>query len=1195
MLYALFDQEGQLRVSMSYRPSYVSRALAKQLAEYFELAISAILQHPQATVGDLSLLSTRDRQRLRNWNGCIPDFRPNCIHELIHQRAREQPDSLAISGWDGELTYRELDDLASQLSVSLIEYGVATAQCIPLCFEKSRWTVVAMLAVMKASATFVPLDPSQPLNRLMDICYRTNSKLILSSPTQAALAESLGQHVMKVGEHIRNPNRNTIPPLFVDPEQPAYILFTSGSTGEPKGAIVPHSSYCYAAQTHVQAFSLDNTSRVLQVSSYAFDVSVMEILSTLVAGATVCVISEAEQSQMMTDGTWPVPVTHAFLTPSLAGSLDATKVPWLKTMVLLGEPLSTSHITQWGASCNLLNAYGPTECAVINAVSPRLSPRGNNDPRNIGWGLNVRCWIVDPQDHNKLVPVGTVGELVMNGPAVGLGYLGDERTTSDTFIESPAWLRALQPDRPQWRFYKTGDLVRYEISDGSLRFEGRKDRQIKVRGQRVELEDIEHHVRCCFPGVKEVVIDQVMIRQGQGQGPHGGTSTATAPRLVACIWRGLGNESNCVDGDVINSTTMNGSPGGTNRTQNLLLDPSPEFHAAAATALAQLREILPGYMVPDYFVPISKVPRTASGKTDRAQLCRCICAVTADDWRALQAVQRSQRRPLESATEEKLHSILVELLGIPSESVGADDSFFYLGGDSILAMKMAAKTSAEGMDISSHDILRYPTISEWAGIVEAHQTRLSSHETNAPYSLITDADRQGVLNFSCLAKEHPFTAENVEDIIPVVESQRFYVTHSSPVSMAELFPSGLNISQLRKACSEIVAHHSILRTFFASSNGRYFQVILREVDPAFEVLQCEDPEEYMSQASRQKLEPSTALWSMPVSFTVVTGRARQDVVFILRISHAQYDGPSLSVLWHSIVAAYRGYALEKAVQFKDVVYHRLGGDHEEAFSFWRGYLQDAPPEAWDPLNVTGISSSPENRANPTTVRQEIDQLGKLPGVTMATLVKAALAWSLSKRRACSDIILGQVVHGRGGTLPDMDKVLGPCINFLPIRIQIDPHWTVHDFLRHVQAQQLATLPHDFVSLNDIVQKCGTLENAMFGCVVHHQNVQATQPLELDHNVRSSASLSWANSNPTPGQVGVISIERGSSLDLLITAPAEAMDQSTAELLGNDLADTIRLFFNFPTCIMTHLGQTAHTTSESLFCDNEDLVANHHVI
>ena len=1172
MLYTLLDHDGQLRVSMTYRPSFVSPTIAKQLAEYFDPAISTILQQPHGTIGELSLMSDRDRQRLSNWNGSLPDFQPRCIHELIQQRAGEQPDSLSVSDWDGELTYAELDDLSSRLSASLVEYGVLTAQCILLCFDKSRWTIVAMLAVMKSGGTFVLLDPSQPIHRLQEICRRTDAKLTLTAAAQARLARSLTGDIMVVGEQSCNSNKRPARNLAVDPEQPAYMLFTSGSTGDPKGAIVPHSSYCYAAKTHISAFSLNDASRVLQISSYAFDVSVMEILSTLLAGATVCVISESEQSQMMMDGSCPTPVTHAFLTPSLAGTLDAKRASWLKTLVLLGEPMSVSHITQWGASCNLLNAYGPTECAVINTVSPRLDPRHNSDPRNIGRGLNVRCWIVDPVDHNRLVPVGAVGELIMNGPAVGLGYLDDPQTTSETFIKPPAWLQAAFPDGPQWRLYKTGDLVRYEISDGSLRFEGRKDRQIKVRGQRVELQDVEHHIRRSFQRVKEVVIDQVMIPHGQAQCQGTGVSGVVAPRLVACIWRWPINGSNAV-----NDTAVNGTPSFDHSTDDLFLEPSTDFHAASATTLAQLREVLPGYMVPDFFVPISKVPRTASGKIDRAQLRRRLRALTADVWRALSTMQRSKWRPMETETATKLHAILVRLLDIPPESVDANDSFFHLGGDSILAMKMAASARAEGMVISSHDILRYPTISEWAEIVDAHQTGSSANETYAPYSLITHSKRTDVLSSPILTGTHPFTADNVEDILPVVESQRFYVTHSSPVSMAELFPSGLDIDRLRQACSTTVAHHSILRTVFVTSNDRYLQVIFREAEPAFDVVECENPETYMTQESRQKLKSSTALWSMPVGFTAVKSRSRPDVVFIVRISHAQYDGPSLPVLWQSLVAAYKGYVLETAFQFRDVVYHRLGVGHEEDFAFWRNYLQDAPPAALDPLNVTGLSSSLGSQSEPITVRQEIDQLDKLPDVTTATLVKAALAWTVLQRSARNDIILGQVVHGRGASLAGMEKVLGPCISFLPIRIQTSPSWTVLEFLRHVQAQQLATVPHDGVSLDGIVRNCGTgwPDTAKFGCVVHHQGVQSAQPLEFDNGVRSSASLSWANSNPSSGQVGVISIERGSSLDLLLTLPAEAMDQPTAELLGSNLADAIQLFSKSPSCSLIQLAEATH--------------------
>ena len=1171
MLYALLDQDGQLRVSMTYRQSRVLPAIAAQLVEYFQLAISTIMKQPNAALGSLNLLSSRDRQRLSCWNEPLPYPQSVCVHELIQKKAMEQPSRLAISGYDGEFTYEELDQLASELALSLVSRGDIAAQCIPLCFEKSRWTVVAMLAVMKAGRTFVPLDPDQPVARLFDICRRTNSKLVLTSPAQVNLARSLSDDVMEVGEHITN-STSHIAPSNVDPEQPAYILFTSGSTGEPKGAMISHSSYCYAAQSHIRALSLDNTSRVLQISSYAFDVSVMEILSTLIAGATVCVISESEKSQMMMDGHCPFPVTHAVLTPSIARALDATKASWVKNLVLLGEPVSASHITQWGQACHLLNTYGPTECAVLNTVSPRLVNEREDDHRNIGWGINVNCWIVNPHDHNKLLPVGAVGELIMSGPAVGQGYLGDPEKTAEAFIEEPAWLRHLYPEGPRWRFYKTGDLFRYEISDGSLRFEGRKDRQIKIRGQRVELEDVEHHIRHCFPGVKEAVVEQVMIPDGQRSEPSITAPSAVVQRLIACVWICLDTGETITNGNHDNSHAI-----------ELLQAPSSDFHSAAAGTLAKLREALPGYMVPDVFVPINKVPRTVTGKLDRTRLREHICAMTPEDWHTYFAAQKGKRRPMETETASKLHAILIRLLDLPPEEVGADDSFFHLGGDSILAMKMAASAKTEGMVISSHDILRYPTISEWANIVDAHQSTTSDLEPYTPFSLITDAERTSVISSPHFTQEYPFTTDNVEDIVPVTETQRFYITHSSPVSMAELFPSGLDIDRLRMACSKVISHHSILRTIFAAINDHYLQVILREAEPLFDVVEYEDTEAYMTQESRQKLAPYTPLWSLPVGFTVVTSPTCQKVVFVLRISHAQYDGSSLPILWQSIVAAYSGYVLPRTMEFKDVVYHRLGSDHEEAFSFWREYLQDASAAALDPLKITTIPP-PLNEKNPTTVRREISELCVLPNVTLATLVKAAMAWLLSQHSSSSDIILGQVVHGRGDSIPDIDKALGPCINFLPIRIQINYEWTVADFLGHVQAQQLMTVPYDFVSLTDIAQRCNTdwPDNVKFGCVIHHQGSQTAEPIEFD-GIRSSGSLSWANSKPTAGQIGVISIERGSSLDLFMTGPADSMDQSTADLFGDKLAETIRLFSSSPNC---HLALLCNAQGAQISADSK---------
>ena len=260
----------------------------------------------------------------------------------------------------------------------------------------------------------------------------------------------------------------------------------------------------------------------------------MEILTTLMAGGTVCVISEAERSRMMLNGACPLTVTHAFLTPSVSGLLDAGRASWVETLVLLGEPMSTSHIKQWANVCRLVNAYGPTECAVLNTSTGRILP--GDDPKNMGHSLGVHFWVVDQNDHNRLLPIGAVGELMLSGPPVGKGYVGDAKKSASAFIQPPRWLQQLFPEASSWRLYKTGDLVRYDISSGCLRYEGRKDRQIKVRGQRVELEDIEHHTRRYFPRAADVVVEQVKLPEDLPTGT--GDMSTIQPRIIACVcWK----------------------------------------------------------------------------------------------------------------------------------------------------------------------------------------------------------------------------------------------------------------------------------------------------------------------------------------------------------------------------------------------------------------------------------------------------------------------------------------------------------------------------------------------------------------------------------------------------------------------------------------------------------------------------------
>lgn len=1146
-MYILMKPDGELQVSMTYRLSRISAYLASQLAEYFDLAISAILRQPCGSLDDLNLLSITDKQRLRRWNPPLPEPARACVHEIIERRAIDQPHHLAVSGSDGQFTYKELDRFSSQIAGYLIARGCAVGQCIPICFERSRWTAVAMVAVMKAGGTFVPLDHTHPWSRLQEICCRTHSSLILSSTAQSCLAKSLSDEVIVVGDDIlKRSNGRIIPRNYrkADPDQAAYILFTSGTTGVPKGVMIPHSSYTSAAEYHIRAFSIRPQSRVLQFSSYSFDVSVMEILTTLMAGATVCVITELERSQMLTEGSCPFTVTHAFITPSVAGVLDATRSSWVQNLILLGEPVSASHIAQWHGACNLINGYGPTECSVINIVRTGLSP--DLDPGNIGWPLGIHCWVVDKDDHEKLLPVGAVGELILSGPPVGQGYLDQIDEKAEGFLDPPKWLMDIYPETSsQCRFYKTGDLVRQVIADGSLRFEGRKDQQIKIRGQRVELEEIEYHIRRCFPGAKEAVVCQVVVPE-KSSSPS--SNSTTVPRLVVCIWKGSGNETPAVNG-------INGTNG---HAHSLLGSPTRQFHAETAAVLTQLREALPGYMVPSMFLPLTQVPRTKAGKTDRRRLDEELSTMDPERWDSFTDV-RQGTKPMETETERKLHSILTEVLELSPDEVGAEDSFFHLGGDSILAMKVASHAREAGLEISAHDILRSPTIREWAEIIDESPVLVSNgSKENTPFSLITEDEYTAIVDFSLTGK-HPLTRSNVADILPAVESQVYYINEASPLAYSHLFPGSLSVDRLYRACSQVLSRYSVLRTIFVTVNHRMFQIVLREVEPIFNLVEDEDPESYMAQLSRQKLTPSTVQGSIIVNFTVVTSPIRPDCVFILNISHAQYDGSCLAILWEAIIAAYEGHEMPDALEFSELVYHRLGNENLDTISFWRQYLEGVSLSSIDPLNTRNLPSTADRDTPPRRSTKEMARPYVLPEITMANFVKAALSWLLSQHSGLLDLIIGQVFHGRGGSFPGVERVLGPCINFLPTRITINPSWTVAELLRQVQSQQLTILPYDAVPLSTIAKQCTCWpENVNFGVIVHHQSVQPPLPLEIG-GVTASSSASWGTSRALPGQVSVFSVEREDGLDLMIAAPVDILSQRSADLLASKLAEMINLF------------------------------------
>lgn len=674
---------------------------------------------------DAPLLSEMDRRQLEDWNRVVPARVEGCVHHLIAEQCRALPDAPAVCAWDGDFTYSQLDRESSALAAHLAGLGVRPEVFVPLLFEKSRWTTVAMLGVMKAGGGFVLLDPSHPRARLQSICRAVSADIAIASASQAAIAEQFVTRVVALGldkTRCCESHSDQMAPS-VAPNNALYAVFTSGSTGVPKGAIVTHACFSTGALSYALSLGLTHKSRVFQFSSYAFDNSISDILTTLLVGGCVCIPSESARRNYLAKAIQDLKATLCFLTPSVARLLPPEEVPNLSTVILTGEAPTGRDVAQWADRRQLYNEYGTAECSVVSTIQ-RIAQKGN-DPCNIGRGTGCVSWVVDQANHDKLLPIGATGELLIEGPIVGRGYLNDPERTAAAFIDPPAWLRAFRaacPGNPGGdRVYKTGDLVQY-AADGSLRFLGRKDTQVKLRGQRIELGEVEHHVRECFAGAREVVAE--VVTPADDRRP---------PMLVAFVW--------------VDSNRDEGMEG----MEDILTPPTDVFRAATLTAETRLHDAVPEYMVPAVFLPLVAVPLMATGKTDRRRLRERAAALSHTQMAAYTSRgPGTAKRPPSTAAQRVLQQLWAQVLNLPSDSIGADDSFFRLGGDSITAMQLTGAARQNGLFLAVADVFHSNTLATLASRLEspgaAHTEMMDWEEETALDPSLPRADPGHIRN-----------------------------------------------------------------------------------------------------------------------------------------------------------------------------------------------------------------------------------------------------------------------------------------------------------------------------------------------------------------------------------------------------------------------------------------------------------------
>ena len=1037
-----------IEIEFYYWTDFLCDTQAKNIADTFKQILHSVLhtEDSQQAVGNMEVCSRTQMEQIFKWNQAPLPNVDRCVHEIIYEQSQSRELSTpAICSWDTELTYLKLMSLSKRLSKQLAALGVGPDSYIPICFEKSSWAVVGMLGILQAGGAFVPLDPSHPESRIRFILSNVNAKLVLCSPKHKEKFDGLdtiNTVVLDEDFYFQDQATPECEPSRPSPTNAAYLIFTSGTTGLPKGTIISHQAFATGATEHAPAILMNKNSRVLQFSNLCFDASIMEILTTLMTGGCVCIPSDEERLNDISGAIERMSVNWTLLTPSVANVLEPETAPSLQVLVTGGEAMQPRHIAKWRGKTSLVNAYGPSECAVIATTSIKVDESGtllDENPAVIGSAVGCRSWVVNPTDHTRLMPIGSVGELAVEGYTLARGYLNNEEKTAKAFVTCPSW----KDDRRRESIgcttklmYKTGDLVRY-TPDGKITYVSRKDTQIKLNGLRIELGEIEHHVKKNLPESIQTSVELV--------------ATAGQPRTLGVFF--------CSD-----EKTLAGETAKPDSTDTVLLPMTEEAIVVFKTLKASLAGALPTYMIPSLFIPISRMPWTSSGKLDRPRLCRLVASLPKAETAPFRLVSSSSKRIPATRMEKKLEGLWRELLNLEPGAVTLDDSFFVLGGDSVQAMKLVATAREQQILLSVLDIFRKPRLFEMA---EACSTvEEEDQEILEPFSMLSDVEAFDQLLDEVVAHCRVKTVQ-VADLYPCSALQEGLVTMSIKQAGAYvaqnvfLLHQSVDLSRLKEAWDKAVEEMDILRTRIVHTSGsRFFQVVLH----------CDKIEWHTATSTEEITESPLQLPAQSGSplmrFTIVDNGNGSDRYLVWSIHHSIYDGWSMPKMLQRVEDIYaEDMSPQMKARYSGFIRYLSSINSQAADQFWESKFR-----GMQALPFPNVSLAEDEEQATTETLEYAFELSSKPvgtGITLPTMIRAAWGVLLSSHTGHEDVIFGETMAGRDIPVDGILDMLGPTITTVPARIQAKSTLTVMEYLQNINEMAAETIPYQHVGLQNI--------------------------------------------------------------------------------------------------------------------------------
>jgi amino acid adenylation domain-containing protein/non-ribosomal peptide synthase protein (TIGR01720 family) len=1062
-----------------------------RMIDHFVTLLEAAVADPRRLVRDLPILTSAEQENLRRWNDTGNSFsREQCLHELFEAQAARQPDSVSVVFNDIHLSYAELDSRASLLGNYLGSLGIALEDCVGLYIDRSPEVLVAILGILKAGAAYVPLDLAYKVERLAHMIADSELVLVI---TREALVDSLPagslQAVCLDSEWDRICESDSGQVNVVGGANAAYIIYTSGSTSQPKGTVITHGGICNLAEACTRMFRLGPASRVLQFSSLSFDASVFEISMAIHSGACLCLLGEdaRRSGEELTDLLIAQAVTNATLPPTVLREIGNQHLSALETIVSAGEACTQEILMRWAAGRQFYNAYGPTETTVCATAFECQDP---SEAPAIGYPLaNTSVHLLGP-DLNP-VPIQIAGELYIGGVGLARGYLNRPDLTAERFVPN---LFGVEPGA---RLYKSGDLATRAL-DGRVCFIGRTDHQIKVRGFRIEPQEVE---ACLL--THWAVRRAVVVARGDGDGSR---------RLVAYL-------------------VCDGLPPTTGDLQG------------------HVKSKLPDYMVPANFVFLDEMPLMPSGKVDRRAL--------PDPGKT--GVRRGTGFTApRSAVERTLAGIWSEVLGI--ERVGIHDNFFELGGDSILSIRVVARTNIAGIHLSPQQVFKCQTIAELAEAVR------HSSEGIAEQGFLT-----GPVPLSPI--QHWFFEQNMPD-----------PDHYNQAVLLET-PAGLNLTALMDTVRHFVFHHDALRLRFEKNGAGWVQTVsgdLAVLCLTMDLSGLPQPAmtaglERLSAVVQRSLSISNGPLITAAFFSFgdsVPGR------LLLVVHHLAVDGVSFRILLEDLELGYQRAAQGQPIALgpkttsyrqwsQRLVEYSQSGELESELQHWLS-LKAAP----SPLLPRDRSDGPDDVQSARTVSVSLDPvltevlLHEAPGalqvrindVLLTALARAFWLWTGNR-----DLLVDMEGHGRQAPWEgfDLSRTVGWFTTLYPLLVDLGGDYDILAELNAV-SRQLALVPGDgqsFGILRYLVPRLFELLRP-----VPQPGVSFNYFGQLDQVLAPDSlfSLAWEASGPTRGPqakrthaIEINALVIGGALTAHFTYSRNAYYQATMERLAHLWLESVR--------------------------------------